>query len=94
MLSVVVLGGGLSFVIWCLCDLLVVFYAPDNARGFDWIMLVLPIPPFIIGFFLRHACIDSPISRVIIAAFFAFIFALLLIFFIGVNFHLMIGGSL
>jgi peptidoglycan/LPS O-acetylase OafA/YrhL len=88
-------GGGLGFLAWCALDFILVRFAPSHMHDFDWLMLLFPFLVGGVGALLLRQRDSSPrVGLAIVAAIVASIVAVVLILFVGISFHLGIGGNL
>ena len=92
-MSVAVFGSVANFASWCIADVLYVHF-PDHFQNAGWLGMLLPVPAFLIGMLLSRRGSEARWSKAVIGTFFAFVLSIVLIFFLGVNFHLSIGGNL
>jgi hypothetical protein len=88
-------GAALGFLGWCALDFVLVRFAPSHIHDFDWLMLLFPFAVGGIGAAVMRQADSSPrVGLAILAAILASVVAVVLILFLGISFHLAIGGNL
>jgi hypothetical protein len=88
-------AGGVGLVAWCLLDFIFVKFAPARIHAFDGLFLYFPMAVVAAGFWVfRNLGLAARIGLSMAAALAASVLAILLVLFLGIPFHLSIGGSL
>jgi hypothetical protein len=92
-------GGVAMFAAWCVGDYVLVRFAPSriNDFGINDFDLAFALLPFAVGYssavVLRHVKLGARVGLSIAAAVLASIAAALLVLFVGLPFHFLIGGT-
>jgi hypothetical protein len=88
-------GAAGMFVAWCALDFCLVRFAPTRITDFDWVLCWLPFVVALAGILtFRDAGFGMSIVMSATAAVLASIVAVMLVVFLGIPFHLSIGGKL
>jgi predicted membrane channel-forming protein YqfA (hemolysin III family) len=90
-LSITILGAAADLACWCVLDALYVIY---NLRNVEWLIALFPLLPFVIGVRVIPPGAKDRWARIVIGVFLAVGLTIPLILFVGVNFHLLNGGTL
>jgi xanthine/uracil permease len=95
--SGLVLTGITILAQWCVLDYVSVriLKYPEELGRYDWMLLGSPVFPFCILLLAKHRYPGTIRKRsIFVATILGWIFAILLIVTIGINYHLWIGGTL
>jgi len=88
-------GGAIGLLTWCVLDFGLVRFAPSRIHSFDWLALLFPfVVARVAAMLLRQPDSSPRVGLAIVAAIVSSILAFVLIAFLGIPFHLAIGGKL
>ncbi|MBS0210781.1 MAG: hypothetical protein JSS27_17710 [Planctomycetes bacterium] len=92
---IAIVGSVAQFAVWCVTDFIFVRFAPERMNDSDWLLFIPPIILAIVACqLLRHLDWGLRFVLSVGTTFMAYFGTLLLILFLGISFHLAIGGRL